>query len=857
MADTFGFKLGVEGEKEFKKTLADINQQFKVIGSEMNLVSSQFDKQDKSVQALSARNGVLNKEIEAQKSKIEVLRQALQNASESFGENDKRTQAWQIQLNNAEAALNKMEREVEENNAAIAQADENMDEAADSAEDMAGGVEDAGKESEKAGPKFSALGTVCAAAAATLAAAFAAVTAASVAAGKALINMSKEGAAYADTVIMESTITGIATDKLQEYMYAAELVDVSVDTLTGSMTKNIKNMKSAADGSKSMCAAYDQLGISVTDANGNLRDSDEVYWEVIDALSKVENETERNALGMTLLGKSAQDLNPLIEAGSQRMTELGDEARKAGYVLSDETLSAYGAFDDQLQKLNTGAQAAKNALGTILLPVLTDLAGEGVDLLGEFTNGIISANGDISKIGDVIGSVLPQILDRIMAFLPQLLSLIGQVIVSLGKAITDNLPVILSSAGQIALTILSGLAQAAPQITSGALQVVVTLAQGILSNLGQIFQAACEVVISLVSGITENAPLLLTSVCEAVILVCQTLLENLPLLLETLLSLVEGLASSLINDALPILLEALPEVVLGVCTFIQDALPQLIETVLTVAVNLLSALPQVISIICGALPQITQSVSSTILGAIPLLIQTGVTLLTSLISNLPGIIVQILTCVPQIISSICSELSSNIPLIIRAGFDLLVSLITNLPSAIIELVKAAPQIISSLCSALLEGLGSIADVGVNLVRGLWDGIQSLAGWLWDKVSGWISDIWDGILDFFGIASPSKKMKWAGSMLVEGLSGSIDSEGDKAVDAAENLASEVTDAMSNLAADMSTTIPTDFSLNGSPGSIPFGASGPAQTVINIYPQSLDEATVDYLFARFNLQMGAAV
>ena len=74
MADNFGLKIGIEGEKEFKKALSEINQSFKVLGSEMKLVSSQFDKNDKSVQALSARNTVLNKEIEAQKNKVEFLR---------------------------------------------------------------------------------------------------------------------------------------------------------------------------------------------------------------------------------------------------------------------------------------------------------------------------------------------------------------------------------------------------------------------------------------------------------------------------------------------------------------------------------------------------------------------------------------------------------------------------------------------------------------------------------------------------------------------------------------------------------------------------------------------------------------
>lgn len=106
MTDSFGLKIGLEGEKEFKKALSEINQSFKVLGSEMKVVSSQFDKNDNSVQALTARNQVLNKEIEAQKQKIETLRAALANAAESSGENDRRTQNWQIQLNNATAALN-------------------------------------------------------------------------------------------------------------------------------------------------------------------------------------------------------------------------------------------------------------------------------------------------------------------------------------------------------------------------------------------------------------------------------------------------------------------------------------------------------------------------------------------------------------------------------------------------------------------------------------------------------------------------------------------------------------------------------------------------------------------------------
>lgn len=105
MADSFGIKLGVEGEKEFKSALSDINLSFKVLGSEMKLVQSQFGKNYSSVESLTSRNEVLNRQIEKQKEKIATLKSALDNASSSFGENDRQTHNWQIQLNNAEDKL--------------------------------------------------------------------------------------------------------------------------------------------------------------------------------------------------------------------------------------------------------------------------------------------------------------------------------------------------------------------------------------------------------------------------------------------------------------------------------------------------------------------------------------------------------------------------------------------------------------------------------------------------------------------------------------------------------------------------------------------------------------------------------
>lgn len=232
MADTdFGLKIGLEGEKEFKKALADINQSFKVLGSEMKLVSSEFDKNDQSVEALTARNQVLNKEIDAQKQKIETLRAALQNASESFGENDRRTQSWQIQLNNANAALNDMERALKANNDALSEANngygeteksaskmaDEMDDAAKKADKMGDGLEEAGEKAEDSGGKFEKLGSVLKGIGAAMGTAVAAAGTAAVKLGKEVV------AAYADYEQLVGGVDTLFQDNSKELQsYAAD-----------------------------------------------------------------------------------------------------------------------------------------------------------------------------------------------------------------------------------------------------------------------------------------------------------------------------------------------------------------------------------------------------------------------------------------------------------------------------------------------------------------------------------------------------------------------------------------------------------------------------------------------------------
>jgi chromosome segregation ATPase len=187
-----GLKLAIEGESQFKSAIRDINQSFKVLGSEMQLVTSQFDKNDKSVNSLTSRNSVLNKEISTQKDKIETLKSALDNATDSFVENDKRTQNWQIQLNKAQAELNGMERELGENEKALEDVGDEMNATGKNADKLGDEVEDTGKDAEESGKKFEKLGGILKGVGVAIGTAMVAIGTSAVAAGKKMYDIASD-----------------------------------------------------------------------------------------------------------------------------------------------------------------------------------------------------------------------------------------------------------------------------------------------------------------------------------------------------------------------------------------------------------------------------------------------------------------------------------------------------------------------------------------------------------------------------------------------------------------------------------------------------------------------------------------
>lgn len=426
-------KFTLSGEKEYQQAISKIGDNMRMLNSEMRKVETAYARNADSVEALTAKNAVYQKEIDKQKEKIETYRKAVKAAQDAQDAQNKKleeaaktldkgsdeyksiaegaetarkkVEKWQTSLNNAEAELNNLNNKLDENKEKI----EESGKETGNLGDVVGGL------TEKFGIKLpegmqksmNSMGSLNTTSV-KIAGGFVALAVAIAKAEKALIAMTKESAAFADNIITLSMQTGQTTDQLQEFSYATELIDVSVDTLQGSLTKLTNNMQDTINGTGNAKASFEALGISVTDADGNMRSANDVFYETIDALGDVKNETERDAMAMDIFGRSAQDLNPLIIQGSETLKAYAQEAHNVGYVLDDEALSALGAVDDAYQRLQKSQEGAKNQLSAEFAPYLTEfyekitkLIKDGGQALKD--SGIVDSFGMLLEtVGDII-----------------------------------------------------------------------------------------------------------------------------------------------------------------------------------------------------------------------------------------------------------------------------------------------------------------------------------------------------------------------------------------------------------------------------------------------------------------------
>ena len=257
---------------------------------------------------------------------------------------------------------------------------------------------------------------------------FAPVSAAAGAVVVGMAGMAVKAGQAADDLNTLSKQTGISTDTLQRFRFASDTIDVSVETLTGSLTKLTRNMGAAKDGNANLQDGFKKLGVEIVDSSGNLRDNEDVLNDTIAALGQIANETERDALAMELLGKSAQDLNPLILGGADALKKMGDEAAAAGLILSQDALDAANEFNDELDLLKATASSAFMQMGVdigqVLLPVLKDIV-EGLKAVLDWVKEL-----DETTIKWIL------VIAGLVAAIAPLLMIIGQVALGISAVMT-------------------------------------------------------------------------------------------------------------------------------------------------------------------------------------------------------------------------------------------------------------------------------------------------------------------------------------------------------------------------------------------------------------------------------------
>lgn len=220
----------------------------------------------------------------------------------------------------------------------------------------------------------------------------------STAAGGALAGIA--GLAYksvqaADDLNTLAKQTGLSTAELQKMQYASDLIDVSVDSITGAMTKMKKNMTST---SKDTQAAFQRIGVSVTESNGQLRDSTTVFYEVLEGLSHVANETERDTLAMQLFGRSADELAGIVDDGGAALRELGLEAEQLGLIMDQQTLDSLNNVNDSIDKLKAKANGELAQAGAKAMEALMPVFEKVLDAMSKALDYIGSLDADQIKM---------------------------------------------------------------------------------------------------------------------------------------------------------------------------------------------------------------------------------------------------------------------------------------------------------------------------------------------------------------------------------------------------------------------------------------------------------------------------
>lgn len=499
--------------------------------------------------------------------------------------------------------------------------------------------------------------------------------------------------------------------------------------------------KIVADATKAF-ANYEQLvgGVETLfkDAAGTVQEYANVAFETagMSANDYMENVTSFSA---SLLQSLGGDAAAAAEIANQTIIDMSDNANKMGTDIERIT-DAYQGFAKQnytmLDNLKLGYGGTKTEMERLLADA-TALSG---------------IEYDINSLNDVFEAI---------HVIQNELEITGTTALEASTTISGSLNA-LKAAWQNTLTGIAGGTDDFDGLITNLVSTVGTFAENVLPTITTALSGVSKLIEKLAPVLVKEMPKLVSSVLPSLLNAASQLVlglvEALPELITTIInSIIEILPSILeqLINIIPTLLQSIVDAILQITLMLTE--PENLQMVLDAAVQLLmaivNALPQILTALTQALPQILQNIVSFLLDPANLMqiIAAAVELFMGIIKAMPQLVEMLMSSLGGVLSSIIGAIDGWIGPLIGAA------------------LKAAGEFIGAMLGALNGLINSVAEVGLNIVKGIWDGISGAAGWLWNQVTNFCSGILDAIKDFFGIHSPSRVFEdEVGAMLAEGI-----------------------------------------------------------------------------------------
>lgn len=556
MAADIGPRIGIDGEAEFRKELNNLTQQVKTFGAELKAVSTSADDEADAVSKAAKQQEILGNAIDAQKRKLSQLQQALQKATQEWGESDTKTLKWRQSVARAETELNQLESQLKQTTTALDKTDK-------AADDLGDSMKNAGKKSSSFGDMLKA--NLSASAITGFASS---ITAAISGIISGLGQMVEESREY-------QKIMGSLEISSEKAGYTAEETSAAYNELFGVLGDN----QTAATTTANLQA----LGLAQSDLN-TLIDGTIGAWATygdsipIDGLAEAINETVQTgevtgtlADMLNWAGTSEDDFNEslkgcsteseranliLQEMANQGLTQAGTawQAQNASLVAANEATAEYqkntAALSEKIMPVFNGMQFAANNLLSVLTSLIssinfTDIGEAIISFSEDFRNMVESVTSGEMSISEAAG----QVYEAIYGMIGDALSYIG-----------ENLPNFLQSGIDILMNILDGFVSQVPNMLQGVTDLITGAIDALASSLPDFLTKGMEIVTNLVQGVLDSLPEIIRSAGEAALSFITEIGNNLPEILQKGLEMVGELIAGVI-DSIPDIISAAGDVV--------------------------------------------------------------------------------------------------------------------------------------------------------------------------------------------------------------------------------------------------------------------------------------------------------